>query len=367
MKGLRRHIAGGSPGRSVLVGSMCLTLVSCEATAPEVPRDPDPVVQRGSRVLSLAISDRADGDFGLAYSEAVAAGVQATSLSLSWDDLETQPGVFSPTPHFLQIGADFYGPAGTKLVLGINPIDTNNNRVPGYLDGLAWDDPQVVDAFKALLDWALPIVGAVDLHALSIGNEIDATLASTSEWTAYTSFWEQVSSHARSIRPGLRVGSKVTIGGITGPFADRAFALNQLSDVVLTTYYPLNGDFTIKPPSSVQGVFDDVVNRYPGRTIMFAEIGSPSTTQCGSSQTLQAEFVREAFQAWDRHADHVELLEWVWQHDIPPEAVATFEQYYGLSNPCFLDYLGTLGLKSFQGQAKPAWTALETEAARRGW
>jgi len=337
------------------------------APTPVPVPGPDPVVQRGNRVLGMSINDREDGDFGLAYADAVGVGVHATSLALSWDDLETQPGVYAPSPDFLQIGAAFYGSAGTKVLLEINPIDTNNERVPAHLDGLVWDDPQLVQAFKDLLDWALPVVSGVDLLALSIGNEIDATLASTSEWSAYRSFFQQVSSHAVSIRPDLRIGSKVTMNGMTGPFATEAVALNQVADVVLTTYYPLNGDFTIQAPSRVQGVFDDIVSRYPGRRIMFAEIGTPSTTQCGSSEALQAEFVAEAFDAWDRNADRIEFLGWVWQHDLPQNAIDTFEQYYGLSDPCFLDYLGTLGLKTFQAQTKPAWTRLETEASRRGW
>jgi len=48
-------------------------------------------------------------------------------------------------------------------------------------------------------------------------------------------------------------------------------------------------------------------------------------------------------------------------------ALDTFEQCYGLSDPGFLEYLATLGLKSHEGQAKPAWTALVSEAAARGW
>lgn len=71
---------------------------------------------------------------------------------MSWDDLEVQPGVYAPSPDFLQIGAAFYGPAGTRLLLEINPIDTNNERLPAHLGGLSRDDPQVVQAFQDLLD-----------------------------------------------------------------------------------------------------------------------------------------------------------------------------------------------------------------------
>ncbi len=73
---------------------------------------------------------------------------------------------------------------------------------------------------------------------------------------------------------------------------------------------------------------------------------------CGSSEALQAEFVTRAFQAWDRHADQIEYLDFVWIHDISQEALDRFETHYGVSEECFLEYLGTLGLQSFAG-----WTS----------
>ena len=334
---------------------------------PELPTDSSSVVPKGDRVLGIAISDRADGDFNTAYLQAVGAGMQSTGLSLSWDDLEISSGVYAPDPDFLAIAAGFYGPAGTEVLLGINPIDTNNERLPAYLDGKPWDDPMVVSAFKDLLDWALPKTEGLELSALSIGNEIDARLSSPDEWAAYTNFFQQVADHARTLRPGLRVTTKITKDGLVGSSAALAATLNGLTDVVVTTYYPLGSGFQIQSPSTVAAVFDDITARYPGHPIIFGEIGSSSTSQCGSSELLQAEFVREAFKAWDDHADQVEMLEFVWMHDISQEALNVYESYYGLSDVCFLDYLGTLGLKHPDGSDKPAWTALEEEAAARGW
>ncbi|MGI9626912.1 MAG: hypothetical protein ACR2QM_08765 [Longimicrobiales bacterium] len=351
-----------------LVG-LLIAAVACES--PTDTSDPSPpdstVVQKGARLLAIAISDRADGDFNVAYDQAVQAGMEVTSLSLSWDDLETSPGVYDPAIDFLAIGADYYGSRGTQLALGINPIDTNNNRVPGHLSGLAWDDPAMIQAFEDLLDWALPKVAGVDLVYLSIGNEIDATLSSAADWAAYQAFFEATAAHARSLRSGLRVGSKVTHGGLMGGSAVSAASLNGATDIVLTTFYPLNSDFTIQAPTAAGEALDAIATAYPGRPVMFAEIGTPSTSQCGSSEALQAAFVREAFAAWDRHATQVEMLEFVWMHDISQDALNTYESYYGLSDACFLDYLATLGLKDAQGVDKPAWVALTEEAAARGW
>ena len=199
--------------------------------------------------------------------------MQSTGLSLSWDEIEVAPGVYDPDPDYLAISNAYYSAAGTSLMLALNPIDTNNERVPAHLDGLAWDDPLMIDAFEDMLDWALPSVVDVDLVALSIGNEIDATLAVTGEWAAYERFFQEVAEHARSLRPGLRVGAKVTVDGLVDYAAAPAASLNTWTDVVLTTYYPLGTGFSILPPTTVRGVFDEVVAHYPTRTILFAEIG----------------------------------------------------------------------------------------------
>lgn len=329
--------------------------------------DTGPAVERGERLLGIAISDRSDGDFEAAYKEAVDAGLQVISLPLAWDDLETSPGVYAPSPDFLAIAASFYPSRGSRLILEINPIDTNNERVPDYLDGRAWNDPELVQAFEDLLDWTLPRAAGIDLVALSIGNEIDATLASETAWKQYTDFFARVASYARRLRPGVPLATKVSKDGHIGPFAAQAAAINEYTDVVLTTYYPLAGDFRVQRPETVHGVFDDITSRYPGRTVFFSEIGSPSTSRCGSSEALQADFVREAFEAWDEHADQIGLLEWVWMHDISGEILDFYETYYGLSNSCFLDFLATLGLKHSDGGDKPAWRALVEEAGRRGW
>lgn len=347
-------LACGEPGIQLIVD-------------PEAPSDSTPVVPKGQRVLAISISDRADGNFNDAFAEARTMGMEATSLSLAWDDLEVAPGVYDPEIDFLEIAADYYPPRATRLLLTINPIDTNNRRVPEHLEGLAWDDPAMVEAFEELLDWAIPRAAPLDLVALAIGNEIDATLASQEEWQAYRTFLTQVSEHADSLRPGLRIGAKITVDGLTGAFAEEAAALSQESGVVLTTFYPLGPGFQIEEPSTVGGVFDDLVDRFPDLPILFAEIGSPSTSVCGSSEALQAEFVTRAFQAWDRHADQIEYLDFVWMHDISQEALDRFEAYYGVSEECFLEYLGTLGLKSFEGVDKPAWGRLVEEAEARGW
>ncbi|MDE2345911.1 MAG: hypothetical protein KGL13_05535, partial [Gammaproteobacteria bacterium] len=144
-------------------------------------------------------------------------------------------------------------------------------------------------------------------------------------------------------------------------------ALNQYSDVVQVTYYPLNNDFTPESPSVVGTDFNTITGLYPGRIIYFLEAGYPSSTQCGSSQAQQAQFIDNVFTAWDQHINQIKLISFFTLTDFSPQTVSQLESYYGLSSPCFGQYLGTLGLMTYSAQQKQAYMELNTDAHVRGW
>ena len=91
----------------------------------------------------------------------------------------------------------------------------------------------------------------------------------------------------------------------------------------------------------------------------------------GVSRDLQAEFIREIFQVWDEHAAQVRLLNITWMHDLSPESafsIANEDPAFAVpGDPGHLEYLWTLGLRTYTGEAKPAWHTLVEEAALRGW
>lgn len=162
----------------------------------------------GQRTLSISLTQPADNDFDAAFTLAQGAGMQATSPALAWDELETAPGVYQPAVDWLGIANLYYPAQGVALSLEVKPIDTNTLRLPADLGGLAFDD------------------------ALA--------------WQQYSSFFLQVAKHARSLRQGFVVGTKVTYAGLMGPDAALADTLVAGGDCVFVTYYPLNADFTVQ-------------------------------------------------------------------------------------------------------------------------
>lgn len=324
----------------------------------------------GGRTLAVGITEPQNGDWVAGFDLTLNLGSQATSLLLAWDDLETSPGVFAPTTDWLGIANGFYPLSGTKLALTITTIDTNVLRVPADLAGLPLNDPQVISRFNGLLDWVFSKISALELSSLSIGNEIDAYLGGDAlAWSEYEAFFAVTSAHARGLRNGLLVGATATFGGYMTGAPLELTSLNQHSDVVLVTYYPLHPDFTVRPPSSVRTDMDQLTAAFPGRRLHLSEAGYPSSSTCASSDALQAQFVRQMFRAWDEHSESIRFIQFEWLHDLSQAEVTALGAYYGISSPAFLEYLRTLGLRTFSGTGldKPGIQALRNQARLRGW
>ena len=325
-------------------------------------------LSKKDRLLSIDLTTASDDDFGKAFTLAREAGMQVTSLSLAWDELEPSPGQYGTELNWLEIFNDFYSEQDIAISLSLTPIDTNNLRLPEYLKNKAFDDPEVIEAFKRLLDYVFSQIPDLELSCLSIGNEIDGYLATDKElWQQYTIFFREIYGYIKSKYPELLVGSKIGFGGLTGTAYALSADLIKTSDVVMLTYYPLEPDFTVKEPVVIHEDFAKLVELFPDKAIFVLESGYPSSPLLGSSEAKQAEFVREIFRAWDTYSENIKLLDFLWLHDLPPMVVEELGGYYGLDDEKFLAYLATLGLRTFDGEDKQAFQVLQEEASRRGW
>lgn len=325
-------------------------------------------VPKGNRLLGIAVTEPEQKGYDRAVALAKSAGMQVVSLKLNWDDIEKKPGVFdSPWP---KIANAYYPRQNIQVSLRLATLDTTKNRLPPDLRGKPFDDPAVIARFNRLLDYLFEQMPDVKLTELSIGNEVDGVLGNDAvRWEQYTRFFTATRQHAREKRPGLKVGVSVMFTGHVGATASYSAVLNQRADVVMVSYYPLTPAFKVRVPKVVVDDFDAICKKYPNRPVSFVEAGYPSGGSCASSEARQRQFVDELFAAWDRHADQIGCITFVWLTDASASALAGFQQYYGVTNPAFVDYLGTLGLRTFSGagQDKLAFTALQQQAHVRGW
>lgn len=343
---------------------LTLLLASCDST--EEPDD-DPL-PRGARAVAVDVS-LADGEeYNTAFTRARDLGADVFMLSIGWEDIETAPGVYAPSFDYLAVANGYYPTRNARIALMIGPIDTNVERLPADLKGRALDDPEVIARFHALLDHVFAKIPDLELDLLAIGNEIDISLgADTDRWEEYRRFHADVAGYARSLRPGLRVGVKMTLNGLTGPMKEYAAAINAASDLILVTHYPLNGDFTVRDPEEIGDDVDKLVAAVDAKPIHFLELGYPSGSANNSSEEKQAEFIRETFLAWDRHAARIPFIAFGIMTDRSRSEVESFGDYYGIDDEKFLEYLRTLGLRTHVGEDKAGWAALTEELEARGW
>ncbi len=360
--------------------TLSVSLFACDGSTKITPTPINPVdgkdtllnnvVPRGNRQLEIDITDAENGDYDQSIALVKEAGAESVSLSVFWDEIETSPGTFAPDPNWLEIANLYYPGQDLQVSLVISILDTTAVRLPSDLTGKSFTDPEVINRFRALLDYIKSQIPELKLTSLAIGNEIDGVLGNDSkEWENYNAFFTPAAEYARKLWPGIPVGTKIMFDGLIGSSAESAKKLNQDADVIMVTYYPLAGDFTVKDPDLVLKDFDQIASMYPEKEIYFAEIGYPTSEINNSSPEKQAVFIQNMFSAWDKHASQITILTFVWLTDLPQASVTEYEEYYGFDDPAFAEFLRTLGLRSYpgNGEDKTGFQVFLAEAKARGW
>ena len=178
---------------------------------------------------------------------------------------------------------------------------------------------------------------------------------------AYTAFYEGAAAHSREVAPEIQVGVTVTYGGLIN-YTDEIMRLNEASDVLIVTYYPLGAAFTADNPDAPLTDFPKLVELANGLPVVLQEVGYPSAELLGSSEAEQARFVRSVFAAWKAAGSAIPFLDYFLLHDFNEDLCSAFEGYYGLKHPNFHAFLCTLGLRQANGTPKAAWQTFVDEA-----
>ena len=127
----------------------------------------------------------------------------------------------------------------------------------------------------------------------------------------------------------------------------------------MTTYYPLNADFTVRDVSEVKSDFAQMVLAVNGQKLIITECGYPTATVLGSSEQLQSEFISAVFEAWGLYSNQISHLSFFSLTDYSEDYVNELGGYYGLREEKFLSYLGSLGIRRADGSPKPALETLK--------
>jgi hypothetical protein len=314
-----------------------------------------------------------DGDYDAAVNRALGAGIDELKLSLDWNRIEAGGAPDWTVP---DIAEAYYPAKGIPLTLVLRPLDADRDTYPPDLSGRPPSDSLVVSRFLRFLDGLRARMPRVAVRRMCIGNEVDGGLGTDPEkWREFGVFFGAASRRAKALwGSGLPVSAVVMAGGLRDPAVAALYQdLCRDADFHALTYYPLNGDFSVKDPSWVRTDFRGFASGFGSKPVVLVECGCPSGAGCGSSEEIQRRFVAETFTAWDEHAGSISHVDFTWMNDITPEEADRLTALYGLSGshagPAFREYLLTLGLRTHGGGGsdKPAFVQFMKEAAARGW
>lgn len=327
------------------------------------------IVTKGPRKMGIHVTEGSTADYDASFAIAKNLGMQVVPITFYWTTLENSEGFDT---HLLKVANLYYPSQNISASLNISPVAATEKNMPSDIENLKFDDPEVIQRFKRLLDTIHFHLPDLQLNNLLIGNEIDLYLSSdANRWSEFTTFYNAAITHAKNLWGNqIPIGVESTWGTMVSD-TEKVRILNQNSDFVAVTYYPLESDFTMKPPDAILTDMEQVFNLFPGRKIFLEETGYASSSVCNSSPEMQAAYVENVFRMWDKHVYDLIFVGFLWLHDLDESNVAYFTGEYGMSGSPnqeqFGEYLRTCGLLQNDGTAKPAYESLQIEANLRGW
>lgn len=350
----------------LLVFTIIFGLSACASAESERSTKPNNTNKsKCDRYFGLSVNETNSVKFADAYQKAQKLGVNIATFPVPWDEVEKSP--FQCKNNLVNVVNQFYRSQDKSICLEINPIDTNNLRVPKDLQNQKFNSAKFISRFKHSLKWCLTNLPDVKIRCIVIGNEIDGYLHSADSWRQYLAFFKNIKGYVHNIKPSIPVGTKITLSGILNSPNKNMNELIASSDVLMTTYYPLNPDFTVKPPGSIHKDLRTLLTRYPKKDIYLLEWGYPTSKVVNSNEDKQALFVKETFKAWDQNKNRIKLINFVWMNEMPSSNIDKFRKYYRLNDRKFLGFLSSLGFCTESGSNKKGYLQIQRESRERGW
>lgn len=298
------------------------------------------------------------------------AGGSGYQLAFMWDELEPAPGEYDLSALDEQLSI-IHGALHMQPLVTLRAIDTVRLTLPADLidpddpaklrAGLSLDSPEVIERFGLVLDRVVPVVADHGGFFISVANEIDPWLAANPDQVEpFLAFMAAARARIQALAPRMGVGATITYGALQSgwPYVGDVLAL---SDAAVYTYYPLEGDFTVRDPGLVPDDIARMVEAAGDLPVIFQELGYPSgylpAPGNRSSGEKQAQFVDNVIQAI-RSYPQVRYASFLTLGDWPDATCDELLGYYGLDVPRFREFLCTLGLITYEGEFKPAYDAL---------
>ena len=335
-------------------------------TSPDSPAGdaPPPPV----RHLGIEVDQPAGFDHGAQIDRATAFGVDAIQLTFPWVTFEPDgTGFKDEVLGFFEAGMTLYRNRSLHVVLSVPIIDTVATLVPSDLAGKRLDSPEVIARAEAAIAALLARSGS-ELAYLVLSNEVDIHLAQGAPtWAELDALTGALAAKVHQLRPDVRTGISVTAGSLARvPANPDVLAALAGHDVAFVTYYQA-GNFGSASSAGIAADLATIVAA-TDRPIVLKELGYPTGPALNGSETGQAAFITAAFAAWDANAARVPLVMFSRMFDGLRSDCEAQAASYGLpGNEAFIEFLCTLGLRTYSDGEKPGWSSFMAAAQLRSF
>jgi hypothetical protein len=334
--------------------------------SPLPPVDAVPIDAKPPAPRELGIEvDSPGGDQTADIAVVKTFGAGVIPLTFSWSTLEPSgQGFDANAVQLLQFGMGYYHDHGLRVVLSIPVVDTASTFVPSDLAGQKLNSAAVIARAQAFVTEVLAQSGP-ELEYLVLSNEVDINLADGDPtWTELAALTSAMATTAHALRPDVKTGVSVTASAVLSNNVDAIAALDA-SDVAFVNYYNA-GNFG----NSSGDIEADVaaVVAATDRPVVFKEFGYATGALLNGSEVGQSDFVTHAFAAWDAHDDRIPLLIYSRMFDGDMTTCTSQAMSYGeTGNQAFIQFLCSLGLRTYADQPKAAWATFAAAATARTW
>lgn len=291
----------------------------------------------------------------------VDAGVTGIFYGGTWADLEPSKGSYQLT----QLGKTLkYAPKLTRF-LGVQVFDITTKNMPSDLTKSKLDSPKVVSRFGQLMARLKKTTGG-NIAYFSIGNEADVYLAKhPKEVDSFMKFFALAKKEVVKTFPGCKVGITLRAENLLNGKEPSALAKQLLaeSDVVMLNYYPME-NYKPKKPQQIEKDMETLTKIADGKSIVFQEIGYPSSPKLGSSDKNQADFMELAFKELRKNSQ-VEFANFFALHDLTPAICDYLADHYTISSKNYRQVMQSLGLRRSSGKARSSWEVVKKGLAEK--
>jgi len=309
-----------------------------------IPRGPE---------ITPAIRDQA-------FAAARQAGISFLKVEASWEEIETEPGVydFSRVLDEIRLATE----ADIPVVLTIKTVDTVLLSIPADLRSRPLDDPITLARFDAMLDALGPQLAPV-VKWVNLGYEVDFFLSLHP--AGIEPFRRLFLAGAKRLRDHRDVSVGIVFQYDNARISDVVFRqLFSLGDHVAINYYGHTEGFLARNPAAPLVDIPVLLSESSGRPVLITELGYATSAVVNGSEEKQAEFLQHAFSAIALEADRFPAVN-VWAiRDLPMSFIQNLIARYQIDNSAFVGFLGSLGLQDEFGNPKPAWQIF-VDTARR--